>query len=89
MSFGNTLSEKWNSLCGKPTVRIRVSNGHLKVIDGKMRSAKLRELQDLFHDHGVKNVWLHYYSEHHARPLVFSTSIPKNLHQRIRNLWLI
>jgi len=84
----NALSEKWNSLLGKPTVRILIAKAEPKVIHGRLLSSKSRAISQLLKEHGCENAWVHYYSPNHARSFEFSKRVPTNLHQQIRNIFL-
>ncbi len=68
---------------------VRVRNGDLRLMRGKVTRAFLQVIQEHCQQHDVRNGWVGGAWRGRRITLVFSRSIPPPCQQQLRNLWVL
>jgi hypothetical protein len=85
--IGIASAAAWFALQPRPAFIVRISNGAAIAAKGMVTPRFLDEVHEVCVRHGVESGWVHGLQRGKRISLAFSSSIPPEGRQQLRNLW--
>jgi len=85
--LGIAIWALWAACQPKYAFRIRIQNGEVQLVNGKLTQRSLHRFAEVCRDHGVTGGWIMGIRQHRHVVLRFSRHFSAGSQQQIRNDW--